>query len=110
MTALRWIARHWYLPALAVLAGVAFFFGAKTRPGVALRRELTAIDAGEAARLSAIEKGKDLANSEIDAAHIETILALSDAESVKAETLRRDPARRVRFLTRVAERRADDPI
>jgi len=96
-----WLKRYWYVPLIAIGAALGFFVG---RGGVSrsLRRELDAIDAAERARLDAVDQGADAANAAIDAEHRATIAELDAELAAKSERLRSDPARRAKWLTRLA--------
>jgi hypothetical protein len=115
MRALAWLARRWYIP-LLVLAGLAGFVATLMilrRPSSPLKGtedELAAIDAGEKAKLLEIKRGRDEANAAADLQYRRELDALDARQKRKAERLRRDPARRARFLARVSRKRPTDPI
>ncbi len=104
MTAIRWIARHWYIPLIGAVALVGFLLGSRRGPRMAVRDELRAIDAGEKARLDAVDMGADAANEKADLQYKHELETLNARQAVKAERLRRDPAARVRWLERLASK------
>jgi hypothetical protein len=106
----RWLWAHWYIP-LALIAAVAGWLVGSTRkrPRETIADELDAIDQAEKIERFAIEKGATLANQAIDHQYRRTLQQLDDAQKRKADVLRSDPGRRVRYLRRLADSLGDGP-
>ena len=102
MVALRWIGRYWYIPILAFVGIVGFVIGSKRNSVDAVGLELRAIDAGERARIDEIDRGTAAANAKADQDYSEQISKLDLRQGEKVNRLRRNPARRVRFLERLS--------
>lgn len=105
MKAFRWLAKYWHIPFL-VLGGIVglVFLGSRRGSQRVIDDELAAIDKGEKARLDAIDRGADIANAEADQQYHNQIKRLDEKQSAKADRLRRDPARRVRYLERLTRK------
>ena len=112
----RWLVAHWYIPliGLAALAAwlVARLVGMPQRaPREVVGDELDAIDQAEAMRRFAIDRGARLANQLIDDEYHATLRNLDTKQRRRADDLRRNPGKRLRFLRRLSKRleqRAED--
>jgi hypothetical protein len=81
----------------------------RKRPRETIADELDAIDQAEEIERFAIEKGATLANQVIDHQYRRTLQQLDDDQKRKADVLRSDPGRRVRYLRRLADSLGDGP-
>ena len=96
---------HWHIPLIALAALAGWLLGARRRsPSEAIDDELDAIDYSLQIERFAIERGAKLANEFIDHEYRRTLKAMDEQKKRKAEALRSNPGKRVRFLRRVSDR------
>ena len=100
----KWLIRRWYIPLIALAAALGWFLGRQRDPGGKLRRELESIERGEEIERLAVENGAKIANRLIDEEHRKAIEQLTEKQRRKADALRSDPARRIRYLRGLSER------
>ena len=106
----KWLVSHWYIPLFAIAAAVAWVIRARDDgPVEAVRDELRAADQRERIKRLAIEKGAELANAVATSEYFDTIKALNAEQARKAEALRRNPVRRLRYLRRLSKRLSRQP-
>jgi len=103
MRVLRWIARHWYVPAMIIVSVAAFLLGSRRSPKEAIANEMAAIDAGEKTRILTIKHGTNVANMAADVKYNEKLRKLNYDQAERDLALRADPAARVRFLHRLLD-------
>lgn len=89
-----------------ILGIVGFILGSHRDSNEIADSELRAINAGEKARLDAIDRGADAANAEVDRAYRRQLGQLDIRQKRKSDRFRRNPARRVRFLERLSSKRS----
>lgn len=101
---------YWYLPAFAVATTVAWLVRLRPdNPYQAVRDELRAVEFCERIRRIRADRGIDFANAIVTNEFFDTIKRLDSAQARFANTLRPDPACRLRYLRRMSKHLARQP-
>lgn len=114
----KWIAHRWYIPLVVLGALVLWLVTRFARapapaPRKAVADELDQIRRDESFQRLAAEQGAALANQLVDQEYQATLRELDAKQQSKAERLRGNPGKRLRFLRRLSkrlERRAADNV
>lgn len=101
----KWLLRHWYIPLVALAAGAGWLLGRRQRePFAVVDAHLRGIAHDNEIERFAIERGTKLANDVLDQQYRRTLAELDEKERRKADDLRRNPRKRVRYLRKISER------
>ena len=104
MRGFRWLARNWHIPLLTLVAVAGWVIGSRRRtPAEVVTDELDAIDQALQVERLAVDKGARLANEIVDHDYRRTIGRLDAAQRRRADDLRRDPGKRLRYLRRLSD-------
>lgn len=103
--AFKWLARHWYIPLIA-LASIAGWLAGRRRlaPSEAVANHLAEIRNDREFERFAVERGAKLANDLLDQEYRRTLSELHAKQRRKADDLRRNPGKRVRYLRAISKR------
>lgn len=105
MKALRWLADHWYIPVIMVVAAVTILIGMK-RPKDAMldlvKRELDAINAKREVREMQIQLGAEAAKQHVNDTYREQLESLDERGKARAEALEKDPAALAKMLEKLS--------
>jgi hypothetical protein len=106
LRALRWLADHWRLVAVALVAVVGavlgLVVGQRREPG-AVAAQVRSLRAGRAAADEAARAGTERAVEALEEAHRETIASFDEGQAKRLRALRRDPRALGAWLERLGK-------
>jgi len=102
MTALLLVRRYWYIPVLAIVAGLAWVFLRRRPPVEVIQTELAVVRAGVAAQTAVAEHGAAQATTLIREKYAAKMEALDAQQRADVADLESDPVALARLLERLS--------
>ena len=101
-SSMKFLKDYWYIPlfVIALVLGWVVFRRRGGTPIAQIKRELDAIEAQRHARELVARLGADKARVRVIVRHREAMEALDEKQRVQAESLRADPVKLAKFLTK----------